>query len=293
MEQIQESTAGVAGSASRRANNNSPLARVSSWPPNFTGPTGPHSTGKGTLQGLASCDPRCLVEANRGDRHALPPHCLREARRTRYRSGDRCMQSRRSAGAAAQDQRSSPFGAVVAISDRPNFSSEYPRHVRDFPEFFECVKSHFLKITSRPKTGQNLARWIEVAVRFRVDLVRHPFTPTRCLVPAGGPLCHSRGAGRIGLLSPRLASTRHRGSLEKYDPRCLVEASRGDRHHCRRIAYGRPGARYRAGDQCMHDDLQGPQRRIDDPVSSAVFSAVDRTILSIATGFGRFEAIAK
>ncbi|KAI8514471.1 hypothetical protein Bbelb_070620, partial [Branchiostoma belcheri] len=53
--------------------------------------------------------------------------------------------------------------AVVAISDRPNFSSEYPRHVRDFPEFFECVKSHFLKITSRPKTGQNLARWIEVA----------------------------------------------------------------------------------------------------------------------------------
>ncbi|KAI8514847.1 hypothetical protein Bbelb_074380 [Branchiostoma belcheri] len=32
-------------------------------------------------------------------------------------------------------------------------------------------------------------------VRFRVDLVRHPFTPTRCLVPAGGPLCHSRGAG--------------------------------------------------------------------------------------------------
>ncbi|KAI8519220.1 hypothetical protein Bbelb_024770 [Branchiostoma belcheri] len=41
-------------------------------------------------------------------------------------------------------QRSSPFGAVVAISDRPNFSSEYPRHVRDFP-------------------GQNLARWIEVA----------------------------------------------------------------------------------------------------------------------------------
>ncbi|KAI8512094.1 hypothetical protein Bbelb_111940 [Branchiostoma belcheri] len=130
-------------------------------------------------------------------------------------------------------------------------------------------------------------------VRFRVDLVRHPFTPTRCLVPAGGPLCHSRGAGRIGLLSPRLASTRHRGSLKKYDPRCLVEASRGDRHHCRRIAYGRPGARYRAGDQCMHDDLQGPQRRIDDPVSSAVFSAVDRTILSIATGFGRFEAIAK
>ncbi|KAI8501135.1 hypothetical protein Bbelb_212300 [Branchiostoma belcheri] len=32
--------------------------------------------------------------------------------------------------------------------------------------------------------------------------------------------------------------------------------------HCHRIAYGRPGARYRAGDQCMHDDLQGPQRRI-------------------------------
>ncbi|KAI8495722.1 hypothetical protein Bbelb_266940 [Branchiostoma belcheri] len=32
--------------------------------------------------------------------------------------------------------------------------------------------------------------------------------------------------------------------------------------HCRRIAYGRLGARYRAGDQCMHDDLQGPQRRI-------------------------------
>ncbi|KAI8514345.1 Mitochondrial 5'-3' exonuclease and sliding exonuclease [Branchiostoma belcheri] len=61
------------------------------------------------------------------------------------------------------EERSSPFGAVVAISDRPNFSSEYPRHVRDFPEFFECVKSHFLKITSRPKTGQNLARWIEVS----------------------------------------------------------------------------------------------------------------------------------
>ncbi|KAI8491666.1 mediator complex subunit Med15 [Branchiostoma belcheri] len=81
MEQIQESTAGVAGSASPPANNNSPLARVSSWPPNFTGPTGPHSTGKGTLQGLARCDPRCLVEASRGDRHALPPHCLREARR--------------------------------------------------------------------------------------------------------------------------------------------------------------------------------------------------------------------
>ncbi|KAI8482177.1 hypothetical protein Bbelb_400650 [Branchiostoma belcheri] len=60
-------------------------------------------------------------------------------------------------------ERSSPFGAVVAISERPNFSSEYPRHVRDFPEFFECVKSHFLKITSRLKTGQNLARWIEVA----------------------------------------------------------------------------------------------------------------------------------
>ncbi|KAI8514402.1 hypothetical protein Bbelb_087260 [Branchiostoma belcheri] len=101
MEQIQESTAGVAGSASRPANNNSPLARVSSWPPNFTGPTGPHSTGKGTLQGLARCDPRCLVEASRGDRHALPPHCLREARRALPSGGS--MYARRSAGAAAQD----------------------------------------------------------------------------------------------------------------------------------------------------------------------------------------------
>ncbi|KAI8507044.1 hypothetical protein Bbelb_154830 [Branchiostoma belcheri] len=101
MEQIQESTAGVAGSASRPANNNSPLARVSSWPPNFTGPTGPHSTGKGTLQGLARCDPRCLVEASGGDRHALPPHCLREARRALPSGGS--MYARRSAGAAAQD----------------------------------------------------------------------------------------------------------------------------------------------------------------------------------------------
>ncbi|KAI8494108.1 hypothetical protein Bbelb_284550 [Branchiostoma belcheri] len=87
--------------ASRPANNNSPLARVSSWPPNFTGPTGPHSTGKGTLQGLARCDPRCLVEASRGDRHALPPHCLREARRAPPSGGS--MYARRSAGAAAQD----------------------------------------------------------------------------------------------------------------------------------------------------------------------------------------------
>ncbi|KAI8511973.1 hypothetical protein Bbelb_110730 [Branchiostoma belcheri] len=68
-------------------------------------------------------------------------------------------------------QRSSPFGAVVAISERPNFSSEYPRHVRDFPEFFECVKSHFLKITSRLKTGQNLARWIEVAAVVNVSSI--------------------------------------------------------------------------------------------------------------------------
>ncbi|KAI8509366.1 hypothetical protein Bbelb_132140 [Branchiostoma belcheri] len=97
----KESTAGVAGSASRPANNNSPLARVSSWSPNFTGPTGPHSTGKGTLQGLARCDPRCLIEASRGDRHALPPHCLREARRALPSGGS--MYARRSAGAAAQD----------------------------------------------------------------------------------------------------------------------------------------------------------------------------------------------
>ncbi|KAI8486030.1 hypothetical protein Bbelb_361300, partial [Branchiostoma belcheri] len=61
-----------------------------------------------------------------------------------------------------------PERTVVAFrSGRPNFSSEYPRHVRDFPEFFECVKSHFLKITSRPKTGQNLARWIEVAWKLK------------------------------------------------------------------------------------------------------------------------------
>ncbi|KAI8480808.1 hypothetical protein Bbelb_414430, partial [Branchiostoma belcheri] len=86
----------------RPANNNSPLARVSSWPPNFTGPTGPHSTGKGTLQGLARCDPRCLVEASRGDRHALPPHCLQEARRALPSRGS--MYARRSAGAAAQDR---------------------------------------------------------------------------------------------------------------------------------------------------------------------------------------------
>ncbi|KAI8497744.1 hypothetical protein Bbelb_243960 [Branchiostoma belcheri] len=189
MEQIQESTAGVAGSASRPANNNSPLARVSSWPPNFTGPTGPHSTGKGTLQGLARCDPRCLVEASRGDRHALPPHCLREARRALPSGGS--MYARRSAGTAAQDR------------DRHSRAGWHPGLV-----------------------APRLAR----------------------RVPAGGPLCHSRGAGcnRPGL-----------------DPRCLVEASRGDRHALRRrIAYRRPGARYRAGDQCMHDDLQGPQRRI-------------------------------
>ncbi|KAI8489173.1 hypothetical protein Bbelb_331580 [Branchiostoma belcheri] len=115
-----ESTAGVAGSASRPANNNSPLARVSSWPPNFTGPTGPHSTGKGTLQGLARCDPRCLVEASRGDRHALPPHCLREARRALPSGGS--MYARRSAGAAAQDQtartqRSRPPGAQSQRTD--------------------------------------------------------------------------------------------------------------------------------------------------------------------------------
>ncbi|KAI8510110.1 hypothetical protein Bbelb_125380 [Branchiostoma belcheri] len=81
-------------------------------------------------------------------------------------------------------------------------------------------------------------------VRFRVDLVRHPFTPTRCLVPAGGPLCHSRGAGRNGLLSPRLASYQA--------PRIAGKI----------VEIGRNKGRYRAGDQCMHDDLQGPQRRI-------------------------------
>ncbi|KAI8492960.1 hypothetical protein Bbelb_289640, partial [Branchiostoma belcheri] len=71
-----------------------------------------------------------------------------------------------------------------------------------------------------------------------------------------------------------------RPSVPSSDPRCLLVGATGT--HCRRIAYGRPGARYRAGDQCMHDDLQGPQRRIDDPVSSAVFSAIDRTILTKA-----------
>ncbi|KAI8519347.1 hypothetical protein Bbelb_026040 [Branchiostoma belcheri] len=47
-------------------------------------------------------DPRCLVEASRGDRHALPPHCLREARRALPSGGS--MYARRSAGAAAQDR---------------------------------------------------------------------------------------------------------------------------------------------------------------------------------------------
>ncbi|KAI8511060.1 hypothetical protein Bbelb_119760, partial [Branchiostoma belcheri] len=41
-------------------------------------------------------DPRCLVEASRGDRHALPPHCLQEARRALPSRGS--MYARRSAG---------------------------------------------------------------------------------------------------------------------------------------------------------------------------------------------------
>ncbi|KAI8516247.1 hypothetical protein Bbelb_048280 [Branchiostoma belcheri] len=53
-------------------------------------------------------------------------------------------------GLLKSQERSSPFGAVVAISERPNFSSEYPRHVRDFPEFLECV-NRTQSITWRPK----------------------------------------------------------------------------------------------------------------------------------------------
>ncbi|KAI8517619.1 hypothetical protein Bbelb_036360 [Branchiostoma belcheri] len=55
-----------------------------------------------TLTVINTEDPRCLVEASRGDRHALPPHCLREARRALPSGGS--MYARRSAGAAAQDR---------------------------------------------------------------------------------------------------------------------------------------------------------------------------------------------
>ncbi|KAI8512945.1 hypothetical protein Bbelb_095840 [Branchiostoma belcheri] len=59
---------------------------------------------------VPSSDPRCLVEGSRGDRHALAPHCLREARRALPSGGS--MYARRSAGAAAQDQL--PVGRAAA-----------------------------------------------------------------------------------------------------------------------------------------------------------------------------------
>ncbi|KAI8482120.1 hypothetical protein Bbelb_401100 [Branchiostoma belcheri] len=62
-------------------------------------------------------DPRCLVEASRGDRHALPPHCLREARRALPSGGS--MYARRSAGAAAQDRIGDDVSRITSRQTQP------------------------------------------------------------------------------------------------------------------------------------------------------------------------------